>query len=79
METFIKIIGGSVLVIGSLFLIIILSTLMGGIAGWAVGMVFTETISELKQFMGVSVTDFELGAALGFVGSFFRTAATSKS
>ncbi len=78
MDIFAKIFGGGVLVIGGLFFIIILGTLMGGVAGWAVGMVFTDTIAALKQALGVVVTDFELGAMLGFVGGFFR-ASVSKS
>ena len=72
MEAFVKICVGGVLVIGALFLVIILGTLMGGVAGWTVGLVFTDTIAALKLALGLAVTDFELGAMLGFVGAFFR-------
>ncbi len=78
MDVFVKIFGGGVLVIGALFLTIILGTLMGGVAGWTIGLVFTDTIAALKQALGLAVTDFELGAMLGFVGGFFR-ASVSKS
>ena len=73
MEALSKVFGVAFLGIGVLFLLIILSTLMGGICGWTVGLIFTDTIAALKQFMGVDVTNFELGAMLGFVGGFLKS------
>lgn len=67
-----------------LFVGIILSTLFGGIAGWVVGMVFpfvTDTIRELSGYNSPDkfLTDFQIGAILGFVGSFLKTSvSTSK-
>ncbi len=72
MDAFVKVVGGIVLGFGGLFLIILMGTLCGGVAGWTVGLVFVDTMVEIKQWLGVSVTNFELGAMLGFVGGFFR-------
>ncbi|MBW2647682.1 MAG: hypothetical protein JRE23_16205 [Deltaproteobacteria bacterium] len=57
----------------SLLFLVLASTLFGGITGWIVGWFFVDTIYLVKEFFNVtSVTDFELGAMLGFFGSFFR-------
>ena len=79
MDIFIKVLGGSVAVIGGIFLMIILGTLMGGIAGWTVGVVFTDTMASLKEILGVTVSDFQFGAMFGFVGGFFRGSSSSSS
>ena len=79
MGAFIKFFGGAVAVIGGIFFLIILGTLMGGFAGWVVGLVFVDTIASLKQFLGLAVTNFELGAMLGFVGGFFRSSQTNNN
>lgn len=79
METLIKVFGGIVLTIGGVFFLIIFGTLFGGVAGWVIGMVFDQTIDALKVWASLEdVTDFQLGAMLGFVGGFFR-ASVSKS
>jgi len=65
-------VGGSMLI----FVVLILSTLVGGIAGAVVGWVFNDTFVVLKGWMGLTCTNFELGAALGFVGTFFRSTTT---
>ena len=70
---------GAIGVAGLFFVAAILGTLCGGIAGWAVGMAFPEVIALVKGYMGVTVTDFQLGAALGFVGSFFRSSNTNNA
>lgn len=79
METAIKILAGAIAVVSALFFIIILSTLLGGIAGWTVGLVFTDSIAVVKSFLGVTCTNFELGAGLGFVGGFFKSTLSSSS
>lgn len=67
--TFLTILG----VAATLVVIVCLSTIFGGIAGWVVGFVFTDTFAVLKSFLGVTCTNFELGGAIGFIGGFFRS------
>ena len=73
-----QIIAAAVGIIGLLFFVIILSTLFGGIAGWTVNLVFPFVATTLNSLMGTELTAFEMGAVLGFVGSFFRTSLTKK-
>lgn len=66
------------LVLGFLFLAVILSTLVGALTGWIVGWFFSETI--LTFFAGLGITGlkmWQLGAALGFVGGFFKAHQTN--
>lgn len=76
MDAIVKIFGVSILVVGALFVTATLGTLMGGVAGWVVGYVFEDSIAALKAFAGLEVTDFQLGAMLGFVGGFFKSSTT---
>ncbi len=64
---------------GLLFLATILGTLLGGVAGLIVGAVFPYVIASLNSVLGLSLTGFEMGAVLGFVGSFLSTSTTVKS
>ena len=61
-----------------LFLVVILGTLVGGIVGWIVGGVFPFVIVSLNTVLGLSLTGFEMGAVLGFVGSFLSTSVREK-
>jgi hypothetical protein len=63
---------------GLLFVAVILSTLIGGIVGWIIGLVFPYVIATLNTLTGLTLTGFEMGAALGFVGSFFKSTTTVK-
>jgi hypothetical protein len=54
------------------FLAIILGTLFGGIAGWVVGGVFPYVTDTLRELSGTTLTNFQLGATLGFFGGFFK-------
>ena len=62
MEDVLKLLSGALLLGFVLFIGVVLSTLLGGVVGWCVGLVFDDTIAALKDFLGVKVTDFELGA-----------------
>jgi hypothetical protein len=62
-----------------LFAAVLLGTLIGGIVGWIVGMVFPFVIVTLNTMTGLTLTAFEMGAVLGFVGSFFKTSVTKES
>lgn len=61
------------------FFLILVSTLFGGITGWVVGMVFPYVITTVNAVIGTQLTAFEVGAVLGFVGSFFRSSNATKS
>lgn len=46
----------------------------GAFVGWIVGGVFVDTVAKVSDwfFPGQGVPGWQLGAALGFVGSFFK-------
>lgn len=54
------------------FFIIILSTLLGGLVGFVIGLVFPFVIDTLNQIAGTSLSGFGVGAVLGFIGGFFK-------
>jgi hypothetical protein len=70
---------GAVAIAAILFVAVILGTLVGGIVGWIVGLVFPFVIVTLNTMTGLTLTAFEMGAVLGFVGSFFKTSVTKES
>lgn len=72
-----QVIFGSLAIAALLFVAMLLSTLMGGVAGWIVEFVFPFVITTLNQLSGLSLTGFEMGAVLGFFGSFFRSTQTN--
>lgn len=56
-------------------IVVILGTLMGGVAGWIVGLFFTDTIMNTLNRIGVDtmgMTMWQLGATLGFISGFFK-------
>jgi hypothetical protein len=65
-----------VTILVGLFITIISGTLMGGVAGWTVNLVFPVVADTLNQLSGLSLSAFDQGAVLGFVGGFIRS--TSK-
>lgn len=73
-----ELLAGAAMAVGLVLLIIvvvILGTVFGGIAGWIVGLFFTDTIMDtLNRFgidtMGMSM--WQLGATLGFISGFFK-------
>ena len=74
MEKFMTVIGGAVLVFGSIFVGVILGTLFGALAGWIVGLFFGETILGILAQLGVhGVTMWQFGAFMGFVGGYMKT------
>ena len=46
--------------------------LFGGISGWIVGLVFNESVTLIMNTYIPEFTMFQIGAALGWIGSFFR-------
>lgn len=74
-----KIIGGMVVLGATVFCLIILSTAFGALSGWCVGQVWPNTFKLWTARLGLDVEPWQVGAMLGFVGSFFKTFAPSKS
>ena len=76
-----KIIGGLALIAALAFIACIISTVMGAAVGWVVGLVFHDTIFDFLRRIGIDVTGmsmWQIGASLGFIGSFFRSNQTVK-
>ena len=80
-----QVIAGAFMAVGLVMLIIvmvILGTFFGGIAGWIVGLFFTDTIMGTLNRIGVDtmgLTMWQLGATLGFVSGFFKSAKVQKN
>lgn len=72
-EAIAKIIGVASVVVVMIPLFIILGTFLGGVVGWVVGGVFPFVTDTLRELFGVSLTNFQIGATLGFFGSAFRS------
>jgi len=70
---------GAMAVAALLFVAAIIGTFVGGVVGWIIGMVFPYVIASLNTVLGLSLTGFEMGAVLGFVGSFLSTSTTVKN
>jgi len=63
-----------------IFFFVIFSALIGGLAGWVVGLFFGDTILNIAGQLGIkNVTMFELGTFLGFVGGFMKTKVTTST
>lgn len=65
-----------------IIVMVILGTLFGGIAGWIVGLFFTDTIMTTLNRFGVDtmgMTMWQLGATLGFVSGFFKLTKVQKN
>jgi hypothetical protein len=73
------VLSAAVMIAAILFVAVLLGTLIGGIVGWIVGLVFPFVIVTLNTLTGLTLTAFEMGAVLGFVGSFFKTSVTKKN
>jgi hypothetical protein len=62
----------------TLFVAVIASTLIGGFVGWTVNLMFPVVNQTLNQLSGLQLDAFDMGAVLGFFGSFFRSTLQSK-
>ena len=74
MQVIVAVIG----IVVMLFVAVIASTVIGGVVGWCVDLVFPFVPATLNSLMGTQLTGFEVGAVLGFVGAFFRNSSTKK-
>lgn len=58
----------------------LLGTLLGALTGWIVGWFFSETVLGFLAMLGIKgMVMWEIGAALGFVGGFFKSLTITKS
>lgn len=60
----------------ALFLLCLFSTIYGAAVGWVVGLFFADTILDFLSRIGMNIENlalWQVGAALGFIGSFFRS------
>ena len=73
-----QVIFGVILVAVLFFFGALLSTVFGGFVGWVVDMVFPFVTATLNGLAGTELSGFEMGAVLGFFGSFFRSSLQSK-
>lgn len=79
MKTLTLRVGALVLGILLVLVAILLGTLMGALAGWVVGLFFSETILGIFAVLGLKgFTLWQIGAFLGFTGSFVRSTLTTK-
>lgn len=75
-----KAIGYLFIAAAALFLVCLLSTIFGAAVGWVVGLFFSDTILGFLSRIGMNVDSlslWEVGATLGFIGSFFRASAVA--
>jgi hypothetical protein len=57
-----------------IYLAVLFSTILGGVCGWIVGAWFPYVTDTVRELLNIGLTDFQLGATLGFFGGFFRSA-----
>lgn len=77
MGTFFKIIGGLLVAAFIFFLAPLIGISVGAFTGWVCGLFFDDTLRDLATRLGVDWAPWQLGAALGFVGSFFKSSQTN--
>lgn len=74
-----KVISAFVAFAALVFFFPLIGVLGGAFAGWVVGLFFSDTILSALASFGVkteALSMWQLGAMLGFVGSFFRSSVT---
>ena len=60
--------------VGMFFLYAVLGTVIGALTGWVVGIFFAKPILAILSAVGIEgFKMWQIGAFLGFVGSFFRS------
>ena len=57
----------------TLFVGVCAGTFFGGVASWAVNLVFPQVGTALNTLTGLSLDAFDQGAVLGFLGGFIRS------
>lgn len=75
MDKHTKIAGAAILFSAMIIIAAPLNALMGAVAGWTVGLFWGDTIISVLRSLGIpeKFTMWQIGATLGFLGSFLRT------
>lgn len=73
MRTILLSLAGTVTVAVSLFLAILAGTFFGGVGVHVIGMVFPYVPDTIREFSGLTLTNFELGALIGFVFGYLKS------
>lgn len=77
MHIFITLLIAAIPTIGFLFLYPILVVAGGAFIGWIAGWAMPETFASWQAVLGLgSLAPWQVGAGLGFIGSFFRATFT---
>jgi len=79
-ETFTQALLAFLLVGVVIFLAPLIGVVVGAFSGWVVGLFFPTTFNLFMTALGLgSLSVWQFGAALGFVGGFFRATFTKNS
>lgn len=73
MRTILLSLAGTVSVGVFLFLGILAGTFFGGVGAYVVGMFFPYVLDTIREASGLTLTDFELGALMGFVLGYLKS------
>lgn len=81
MKTFVLTLGGAVAVALMFMLLALIAPLVGAFVGAVFAFFFTDTAAVILEFLGLTgrIEFWQLGAALAFIGAFFKTTLTSKT
>lgn len=79
MEKIAMFFGGTLLTLAGFFILTVIGTFFGALAGWTVGLAFGGTILGIAAQLGVhGFSMWQIGAFLGFVGGFLKTKVTAE-
>jgi hypothetical protein len=79
MKYVLALIGGAVVIIGSLAVLPIAGAFFGGVGGWFVGIVFGDLILGTLSAFGIKgLTMWQLGVTLGFLSIYFKSSCSCK-
>jgi len=80
MESLLKALGAILVFAALIFLAPLIGIACGAFGGWVVGHFYPDTLSLISaKLFGEPIPAWQLGAALGFVGGFFKASQTNKS
>lgn len=77
-----KALGAIIALVSLVFFAPLIGVLFGAFSGWVVGLFFADTVLGFLARIGIDVSGlnmWQVGAALGFLGAFFRSSHTSNS
>ena len=77
LERVVKWTGGAFLGFGVFFIVVIIAPIVGGVGGWIFAWVFKDSFAALQALLHWQATGFEVGAALGFIGSYLKNTRAS--